>query len=128
MDLITNRDVNSVYGYTDLHRVESAVAEIFLSFRQLGFSNVLPTKTDWKLPGDFDANSWPTDFQMMRYLSNVKQIKELFPNQVELPETMKNLTWIGANNIEKVLQIADERIRGIRKTYRYSGEIFAGEE
>lgn len=128
MNLITNRTESSVYGYTDLNRVETAVQEITSQFRALGIGLNLKIKTDWKLPENYSQEEWPVRSQMDRYLGNVAEIKKLFPNQVILPASMENLTWIGANNIEKVLQIALIRVEGIKKTYRYSGEVFAGEE
>ena len=128
MDLITDRKENAIYEYSDLNRVETAVEEICRMFSGLGISDVLKTKTDWGLPGDFKAEEWPVESQMIRYLSNVKKLKDLFPNAIKLPDTMDSLTWIGANNIEKLLQIVIERIRGIKQTYRFSGEIYAGEE
>lgn len=128
MNLITDRKENAVYEYADLNRVESAVRDISEMFPELGIADVLATKTDWGLPGNFTNAEWPVESQMVRYLGNVKRLKELFPNSIKLPETMDSLTWIGANNIEKLLQVVSERIRGIKQTYRYSGEIFAGEE
>lgn len=128
MDLITDRTEGAVYEYTDLNRVERAVQAISAQFISMGIVLDLSVKTDWGLPGDFSARSWPTESQMRRYLGNVAAIKQLFPNTVRLPSSMEKLTWTGANNIEKVLQIALDRIEGIKKAYRYSGEVFAGEE
>lgn len=128
MDFITDRKPNATYEYTDLNRVESAVAEIAALFPALGIADDMKTKTDWQLPADFSVETWPVESQMVRYLSNVERIKKLFPNSIKLPTSMSELTWTGANNIEKVLQIAFERIRGIQKSYKYSGELFAGEE
>ena len=45
-----------------------------------------------------------------------------------LPETMENLTVDGANNIEKALLLAYPRIENALQIFRYSGEVFAGEE
>ena len=59
--------------------------------------------------------------------ANVAKIKSIFIISNALPNTMENLTWHGANSIEKVLEIAVSRIAGIKQTYRYSGEIYAGE-
>lgn len=128
MDLVTNRTEGAVYGYTDLNRVEMAVQAIAGQFSSLGIGLDLKTKTDWKLPGNYSQEEWPVSSQMERYLGNVAAVKQIFPNTVRLPTSMENLTWTGANNIEKVLQIAFVRIAGIRETYRYSGEVFAGEE
>ena len=136
MDLITDRTESDVllgnekgtYSYADLNRVESAVTQIAEQITTLGFALSLQTKTDWSLPGDFYVKSWPTESQMKRYLQNIAEIKKLFIIPTQIPETMEKLDWNGANNIEKVLQIAFSRIMGIKQSYRYSGEIYAGEE
>lgn len=128
MDLITDRNPNAVYSYTDLNRVETAVAEITAMFSELGITESLETKTDWALPENFSVSTWPVESQMARYLSNVERIKNIFPNSVKLPISMDSLTWTGANNIERVLQIAFDRIKGMKQTYRYAGEFYAGEE
>lgn len=128
MDLVTNRKGGETYENTDLNRVETAVESIAAHFSELGIGSRLETKTDWGLPGDFSADTWPVSAQMKRYLGNVITIKELFPNSVRLPASMNNLSFTGANNIEKVLQIAMARIDGIKQTFLYSGEIYAGEE
>ena len=136
MDLITDRtesDVllgnsKGVYSYADLNRVESAAAMIAEQITKLGFALQLQTKTDWDLPENFSAWNWPVESQMRRYLQNIADIKRLFVISTQIPETMDKLDWNGANNIEKVLQIAFSRITGIKQSYRYSGEIYAGEE
>lgn len=128
MDFITDRTSASVYGYEDLNRVETAVEIIGRECATMGIGYYPATKTDWALPGDFTPKSWPVSSQMVRYLDNVARINALFFCAVPLPESMERLNWIGANNIEKVLKIALERIDGIKESYRYSGEVFAGEE
>lgn len=136
MDLITDRtesdvllgNAKGVYSYADLNRVESAAAMIAEQITELGFALQLQTKTDWNLPGNFSAWNWPVESQMRRYLQNIADIKRLFVISTQIPETMDKLDWNGANNIEKVLQVAFSRITGIKQSYRYSGEIYAGEE
>lgn len=128
MNFITDRTSAAVYGYEDLNRVETAVEVIGRECAALGIKYVPTTKTDWALPGNFTPRLWPVHSQMIRYLDNVTRINGLFFCAVPLPASMDRLTWVSANNIEKVLKIALERIDGIKKSYRYSGEIFAGEE
>ena len=128
MDFITDRTSASIYGYEDLNRVETAVEAIGRECATMGIEYYPVTKTDWALPGDFTPQSWPVHSQMVRYLDNVTRIKSLFPCAVPLPASMDRLNWISANNIEKVLKIAMEQIEGIKESYRYSGEVFAGEE
>lgn len=103
------------YNYTDLNRVESAVAEIGVI---LGLA--LTTKTNW--------NRWdvPTQADMARYLGNVAKIRQMCaytPNLPALPSSMSNLDYMGANNIEIVLKRAWESIDASIQ----SGEIYCGE-
>lgn len=135
IELITDRTAADVlsgagkgmYSYTDLNRVETAVKELAEEFPVLGLGLAPVVKTDWGTPGEFSANSWPVEAQMERYLGNVKAIAQKFPSNVNLPRSMDSLTWDGANNIERTLQIAAGRITGIKQAWKYSGEIYAGE-
>lgn len=99
-----NEAAKGAYNYTDLNRVETAVATLA---RSLGLS--LTTKTNWTL---WDI---PTQKDMDRYLQNVVQIKNACPSGIKfpaLPSTMNGLTYVGANNIEQVLVIASEYVSG----------------
>ena len=122
------RNEKGTYGFSDLNRVEGTVAEIAALFPVLDIGLDLETKTDWGLPGAFSAASWPAASQMQRYLGNVASIRSAFQIPTQLPATMARLTWSGANSIEKVLQTAMARATGTIQTFRYSGEIYAGEE
>lgn len=117
-----------MYQHTDLNRVESAVAEISAQFQSLGIGLKLVFKTDWAPPEDYTPESWVTEKQMARYLENVAAIRDLFPVAIQLPETMSDLDWKDANNIEKILKAAVDRIGAVKQSYRYSGEFYAGEE
>lgn len=117
-----------IYRYTDLNRVESAVAVIAEEMVGLGISIDLPTKTDWSEPDLFSTSEWPVESQMARYLTNLEKIRAEMAVEITLPDSMDRLTWQSANNIEKMLETALTRINGIKQSYRYSGEIYAGEE
>lgn len=136
MELITDRTEADVflgnergtYSYADLNRVEQAVAELCSLAARLDIHNNLTTKTDWGLPGAFSADTWPTEEQMARYLSNVHTLCDSLSLKVVLPETMAHLTFTGANEIENALLSAYYRVQSILNAYQYSGEIYAGEE
>ena len=86
------------YNYTDLNRVENAVSKLALL---MGLD--LTVKTDWN---QWDALTQP---DMERYLGNVVAIRNAVETEVvfpPLPESMSNLDYEMANNIEKVLEIA----------------------
>lgn len=122
------KNEKGVYSYEDLNRVETAVGEISALFPILDIGLNLETKTDWGLPGVFSLPAWPVASQMQRYLGNVSAIKSSFGLSVPLPSSMEKLTWSGANNIEKTLQTAMNRASATISSFRYSGEIYSGEE
>lgn len=104
------------YNYSDLNRVELAVAEISKHF---GLN--LITKTDWK-PWDV-----PKQSDMARYLSNVKALREFCPdkdNLPTLPPSLYSMTYTTANAIETILAAAESYVQ--RQSYR-CGELFCGE-
>lgn len=112
------------YGAADLNRVESGVGKISES---LGLN--LTVKTDWMAPGDYDPDTWPVESQMARYLENIRSIQMVFGlGFIRLPTSMDRLTYVTANNIERILSRAEQLTDGILSTYRYSGDLFAGEE
>lgn len=114
-EVTPNDTTKGAYNYSDLNRVERAVAEL----SDLHGLN-LTTKTDW---GMWDI---PTESDMARFLMNIKKVRQacMNPNEVSpAPESMSNLTYNDANNIEKILIAAHEHTDRI---YRV-GELFCGE-
>ena len=85
-------------------------------------------KLDWAEPGAFDTQQWPVQSQMRRYLGNIRALCDSLDLAPELPESMERLTYIGANQIEQALLLAESRIGAVKNTYRFSGELIAGEE
>ena len=116
------------YSAEDLNRVESAVAELSVLAKELGVTKPFITKTNWRSPGLFSVSEWPTKSQMQRYLENVTRLCDAVAIKGNLPTSMEKLTWEKANKIEQSLSQVYERIRLTVKMFRYSGEIFSGEE
>jgi len=136
MYLITDRTQADVllgtskgkYSADDLNRVESAVEALFALAKDLDVPYVPEVKTDWTFPELFSAKSWPTQGQMARYLENVTRLCEAVEIKAALPGSMEKLNWEGANQIEQALLQVYERIQIIIQAFRFSGELFAGEE
>lgn len=104
--------LKGMYNYTDLNRVETAVAYVaaelasvpsaLVDFDPDDYSN-LSVKTDWA-EGDY-----PSHLQMVRYLANIKLIRDAFPEAsiAWIPDSMDNLDYSSANNIEQLLKDID---------------------
>lgn len=136
MQLITDRTEADVllgtqkgrYGCSDLNRVEGAVAALLPRLLPLDIRLLLQTKTDWAFCDAFSAENWPVKSQMRRYLLNVQSLCAALGLQPELPESMEQLSFTGANQIEQALLLAERHIAAVQNTFRYSGDVFAGEE
>lgn len=80
-------------------------------------------KTDW------DYIDIPCDWQMDMYIQELKYIKSRISEYrtVDIPGTMRNLNYEGANQIEMLFVIVDNLINNITKSYRgYSGRLHSG--
>ena len=136
MILITDRTKADVllgtekghYGAADLNRVEAAVAALYVIAEGLDVDEKPVIKTDWTLSEVFSPQTWVTEGQMKRYLGNVKKLCRAVGLEEMLPKSMANLTYQGANQIEKALNLAEKRIPIVLNAFRFSGEFFAGEE
>lgn len=151
-------EMNGAYNASDLNRVESVVAylaaqlvampdelkkyaaDLLVAWTDLFAQpyNVqdyadMETKTDWAM------SDIPDNDSMARYLANVALLQTAFEaDYPALPDSMGNLTFDGANAIEKVLALLGASINAER-TYKqhlinntasawvYSGEIYANE-
>lgn len=101
-EILPTLATKGAYNYSDLNRVERAVAEIS-DLAGLG----LTTKTDWKM---WDI---PSVSEMSRYLDNITAIRALVADNEGVPiapASMNNLTYSEANNIELILSAAYESI------------------
>lgn len=100
-EILPTPATKGAYNYSDLNRVERAVAEIS---DIAGLS--LSTKTNWTM---WDV---PTESDMNRYLGNIEVLRVLYGSDISLPDSMKNLTYETANNIEKIILAAYEKVGG----------------
>lgn len=115
--------MRGAYNYTDFNRVGQACQTLYELFTEAGISltNYTTPKTDWT------ASDVPTAAQLAAYLADVECFKNAAALVQEIPDTMDRLNYEGANNIEKLLQQADDYISLILSNWLYSGEFEAGE-
>ena len=136
MNFITDRTLEDIlqrtekgrYEYSDLNRVEAAVQYLVLVAQTIVSVEPLSTKTNWRQPTRFSEDTWVTQDQMDRYLRNVEILCESIGIDADLPDTMEGLTWQGANQIERALQLVQEYVSRNYQGFQYSGDLYAGEE
>lgn len=113
------------YNYTDLNRVEDAVAQI------VSYMNALGRGGSFKPTRRWTSADMPTTAEMDRYIANVKAIRDALPELHHVmpvaPATTANLTYAGANAIEEILSVAMQYVESRIQAFPFSGEIFGGE-
>lgn len=117
-------DLKGTYNASDLNRVGTAVAYIRDLLAAYGYVVNVNPKTDWT-----DADI-PTADQLAAYLADIVTIRAAVPQPSSTPNppaTMDRLTYISANNIEKILQATDNIIERMVASFIYSGTVFSGQ-
>jgi len=113
------------YNYTDLNRVEDAVAKLTSYLTALGRGDGLYPTRRWT------ASDVPDAIDMQRYIANVQKVRNALPElhhiMPQAPASMVNLTYEGANAIEEILSHAMEYVESKIQTFPFSGEIYGGE-
>ena len=95
--------LKGAYNAKDLNRVGNAVAYIAALLRNFGIRVSVNPRTDWsadKVPAQSDAS---------RYIADIAAIKTATGVSTSLPQTLNNLTFESANNIEQILYEAGKK-------------------
>lgn len=119
--LKTDFTVNDYYSAQDLNRVGNAVNYLSNILRSYGYDIKANSKTDWSINDEIKIS------EMNQYIKNVKEIKNKYYGQTDLPETMKNIDYEDANNIERLLLECEDRIKRMLSFLLFSGELYCGE-
>ena len=117
------------YNISDLNRVEKNTKELYTRARRFGLRLPgLVFKTDWHLTNTFSPGEWVTESQMRRYLDNIIALAAVLDRQglISLPQSMAKLDYSGANDIERSLQLIEELLDAIQKSWLYCGAAECG--
>ena len=118
------RNDKGTYNASDLNRVGAAVAYVAGRLLECGTSVDVSPKQDWS------ESDTPTASQLERYRSDVTALRDALaamPTTPQSPNTMENLTWGKANDLEKILQDTDVLISNLKAAWFFSGDLFSGE-
>ena len=121
---VWRRNAKGTYNAADMNRVNAAVAYLRPIFREFGYAVGDSVLREWvvdELPRISDAEA---------FLAAVRQLDGRFryaENMIELPETMRMLTYSGANNIEKFLAAMPEVFRRMEAAWYFTDELYCGE-
>lgn len=119
-----NSPHKGAYNYTDLNRVESAVATLAAQLNGYGYTVEVTVKTNWT------RQDVPTELDTARYLQNITAIRSalaVMQSTPQVPADMVGFSITEANNIEKILLDVEQLISNMQASFIYSNEIYGGE-
>lgn len=117
-------NMKGAYNYTDMNRVEGAVAFIAQKLTALGYPFSPTVKINWS------REDIPTKADMLRYFGNVASLRTQLPVYSGIstaPSAGDRMDYRTANELEKVLLEISHMVDMIPESWIYSGEIYSGE-
>lgn len=117
--------MKGAYNYTDFNRLGNAINYLVERMKELDIhdSTIVP-KVDWAM-GDT-----PTSSQVSNLLSCLTKLRaklSLPENAPVMPNSLDNLVYQTANEMELLLWMIDQRITQTTAAFRYSGTLYCGQ-
>lgn len=118
---IIKRTAKGYYNYTDLNRIEAWCEYLSNTLNSYAYPVHIKIKTDWTI------FNFPIQSEMERIRSNIRTLKNAFFSFTKIPENLEKMTFIKANDIEKILYEINTLIENMISQFFYCGEIYSGE-
>lgn len=118
-----NAGLKGSYKAFDLNRVGTALVSVRDRLRTHGIDVPAEVRTD------YEANEVITSAAMTDYIKSVNAVYAAVQTATpEPPENMENLTWEGANNIERAIIAVDDVLESREIGWIYAdAELYAGD-
>ncbi len=111
------------YNISDLNRVESNVQTLSDLLNTAGYINSVDTKDTWSVTEFFNVED------DVRYIGNIDNLIDVFYTTApQLPDSVRRMNYVGANNIEKNLESIYTLINNMIDNYKYAGTFESGED
>jgi hypothetical protein len=121
---VDNRNEKGCYTADDWNRVGEAIHYLANILTNYGYSLPVTARSDWL------EEEWPTVSDVTKYLQDIEMLRDSFTQLDETPhtpETMENLQYYTANDIETILLYIDNAQKRMKAAFFYTGEIYTGE-
>ena len=117
-------NMKGAYNASDLNRVGAAVARITERLAAAGIFIQTVGKADWT---EADYNNEAALDYYLKDVSLVRGALAVLDTTPPVPDDLQGLTWVEANNIEKILEDVDMLITNMMLAWYYAGDIYTGE-
>lgn len=112
------------YNYTDLNRVEDAVAYVARRLGEFGYLPYQPITRSWS------AKDIPTESDLSVYFNNVALLRRSIAVWASTPKAPDSINGFGANeanDLEQILVDVDLVLTRISQAWFYSSDLYSAE-
>lgn len=116
--------MRGAYNYTDLNRVEEAVAYVAGRLVEFGYLRPAPELRVWS------AEDIPTESDLFRYFGKVSTLREAITVWESTPNAPGSVVGFGANEanaLEQILIDVDVVLTRISQAWFFSNDLYSGE-
>jgi hypothetical protein len=112
------------YNYTDMNRVEGAVAFVAERLSEFGYLPSVPKTHVWS------AEDIPTESDLFRYFGNIATLRNAITVWASTPDAPAGIAGFGpseANALEQILLDVDLVLTRISEAWFYSGDLHSAD-
>lgn len=116
-------EMKGAYNYTDLNRVGEAMNYVASRFETYGYMADVTARTNWAIsdkPSNEDLTKYLCDLCILRGILSVMQ------STPPVPDSMEDLTYQEANDIERILEVVDDTLTRTIFAFRHSNTTISG--
>ena len=116
--------MKGAYNYTDMNRVEEAVAFVAERLREFGYLSFAPETHVWS------AEDIPTESDLFRYFGNIATLRNAITVGASTPNVPAGIAGFGsseANALEQILLDVYLVLTRISQAWFYSGDLYSGD-
>lgn len=123
---IEQRTAKAFFNYSDMNRLEKNAEYLSELLVENGYTSMIYSRTK-----TWDLQDIPRISHLEKIRGFVEKVIEIIPlndKSINFPTTLNNMNYVMLNNLEKAMYVLSKSIKRMKKAYKYSGELYSGEE
>lgn len=122
---IEKRTKKAFFNYLDMNRLEKNAEYLSTLLADVGYTMPYTKTKTWTIQ---DIPTYSSLEKIRKYVESVIEIIPLSDDTIVFPNTLNKMNYVVLNNLEKAMCILTQNIKRIKTAYKYSGEVYSGEE
>lgn len=108
-----------------MNRLEANAKYLSDLLTEIGYNLPYTITKTWTLQ---DIPKFSQLEKIRKYVEDIIKIIPLNNNTIVFPSTLNKMNYVVLNNLEKAMYVLTANVKSIKTAYKYSGEIYSGEE